>query len=266
VTHRERVLGQARADLVALPGLCEELARCLTERAAVAGVQRKVSGSPALIRLDVFHLLDPRRKPGWDGADPREENYAGWLGVAPLLESWVRVLWEDLPEILELTETATVRSEASVLVEFWPFIEAQQWAEELAKDVSRAAETVRRTLGIRPDYQPKCRKCGFTVIPVEADTRKLTTWEACAYGACTGCDWTYPKGPALDALAQVQEPLPLAEIADVAGIPIKTLYRWHAEELIVPVDGVKRKRVYDLAAVRAVANVKFGRKLASATA
>ena len=266
--HRERALGQARADLVALPELAAELARCLTERPTLAGAIGKISGSPALIRLDVLHLLDGRRKPGWDGADPRIEKYADWLGITPLLESWVRVLWEELPEILELTETATVRSECAVLVEYWPFIEGQRWGEELAEDVIRAAETVRRALGIRPEYRPRCRWCPKDPVtgkrplvhPVEAKTQAITTWEACAYGLCSRCGRTYPKGPALDALAQVQEPLPLAEIADLIGVPVKTLHRWHADGLIAPVEGGRRRWVYDLAAVRAVATVKFGRK------
>lgn len=261
MTARERLLGMARADLVALPELVDELARCLTERTTTAAVLRRIAGSPALIRLDVFHLLDLRRKQDWFGHDPREENLTDQLGVTPLLEAWVRVLWEEVVELLELTEVATVRSEAAVLVEYWPFIEAADWGEELARDVIRITAEVRAALGIRPDYRPRCRKCKSVVIPVDAD-RRLTTWEACGYGACTGCDWTYPTGPALNALAQVQEPMPLAEISSLVGVPVKTLHRWYAEELIVPVNGAKRKRVFDLAAVRAVATVKFGRKMA----
>jgi hypothetical protein len=252
---------------VALPGLCDELTRCLTERGTAIGLHR-ISGSPALIRLDVFHLLDPRHKEGWDGADPREENYTDRLGVAPLLESWVRVLWEDLPELLELTEVATVRSEAAVLVEYWAFIETQQWGEELARDVSRITTEVRAALGIRPEYRPRCRWCPTDPVtkqrplvhPVEANTQALTTWEACAYGLCSRCGRTYPKGPALDALAQVQEPLPLTEIAGLVGVPVKTLHRWHADGLIAPVNGKLRGKTFDLAAVRAVANAKFSRK------
>jgi hypothetical protein len=259
-THRERLLGQARADLVALPGLVEELARCLNERSAVAGFMHRISGSPALIRLDVFHLLDPRRKGDWFGRDPREENLTDQLGVTPLLEAWVRVVWEEVPELLELTEVATVRSEAAVLVEYWPFIEACDWGEELAQDVIRITAEVRAALGIRPEYRPRCRWCRDVVNPVEADTHHLTTWEACAFGLCAGCGKTYPKGPALDALAQVQEPLPLTEIAGLVGVPVKTLHRWHTDGLIVPVNGKQRGRVFDLATVRAVANVTFGRK------
>ena len=163
-------------------------------------------------------------------------------------------------KVIDLTETATVRSECAVLVEYWPFIEAQQWAVELAEDVTRIAAAVRAQLGIRPEYRPSCRKCGSTVIPVDGD-RKLTSWEAAAYGACTGCEWTYPTGPALAALAQVQEPMPLREISEVIGVPIPTLHRWHTDGLIAPVEDKRRGRRFDLAAVQAVAKVKFSRNV-----
>src|SRR5688572_22423064 len=70
VTTREQRLGQARVDLAALPDLVDELARCLTERLPAEGMRGK-PGSKAPLRLDVVHLIDVRRKPGWDGDDPR---------------------------------------------------------------------------------------------------------------------------------------------------------------------------------------------------
>jgi hypothetical protein len=247
--------------LTALPALVEELARLIADRHHdVIGYRSKVAGSPAPLSIPIVHLVDDRHKPGWEGEDPRVQDLGDRYGITPTLESWVRVLWEELPELLELTETPTVRGECDVLVEYWPFIEAQNWATELADDVQRIMGAVKAQLGIRPEYRPRCRKCGSNVIPVDAD-RTLTSWEACAYGACTGCEWTYPKGPALDALARVQEPMTLQAIADTIGVPLKTLHRWHTDGLIVPDGDQKRGRRFDLSAVTGVANVKFGRNV-----
>jgi hypothetical protein len=254
---RRRLLGQARADLVALPGLVYDLARTLTERHHdVGGYQAKVIGSPAPGRIPVIHLTDHRRKPGWHGDDPRLVRIIERYGVAPLLESWVRVLAEELPEFPDLTEQATVRSEATTLVEHWTFIESQQWADDLAEDITKITCQVRAALGIRPEYRPRCRHCGHNVIPVDAD-RKLTSWEGCAYGACTGCDWTYPTGPALVALGQVQKPMPLPAISDAVGVAVITLRRYEDQKLIGPVDKRGNTRLYDLAEVRdAIANMR----------
>lgn len=258
---RDRLLGQARADLVALPDLADQLARTLTERHHdISGYRGKIIGSPAPLSMPVVHLTDVRHKPRWHGEDPRHADLADRYGIAPTLEAWVRVLAEELPEWPDLTEHATVRSECSVLLEHWGWITEQTWAVDLAEDITKITRTVRAQLGQRPEYRPRCRKCASTVIPVDAD-RRLTSWEACAYGACTGCDWTYPTGPALAALAEVQEPMPLRDIAPVVGLPLRTLQRWVTDGLIAPVHTKRRGRVFDLATVRAVANIKFKRNV-----
>lgn len=259
--RRAKRLGQARADLTQLPGMLDELSRCLTERGAPGGGKpSKVSGSPAPLRLDVLHLVDDRRKPGWDGEDPRLRQLEDRYGATATLETWTRVVCEEMAEPPDMAEVASVRSEASVLLEVWPWIEDQDWAEELADDVTHLTARVRAALGIRSEYRPRCRYCRSAVVPVEAQTHTITTWEACAFGLCSGCKAEYPKGPALDALGQVQDPLPLKDVAEITGISIKTLYRWQEAGDIKAETDRKKGNLFDLAAVRAVATRIYGRQ------
>jgi hypothetical protein len=262
VTRREQKLGQARADLAELPNLLDELARCLTERGdTTGGKPGKISGSPPPLRLDVLHLVDDRRKPGWEGEDPRIQQLEDRYGATATLESWTRVVWEEMRnDRPEMADHPTVRTEASVLVEVWSWIEDRQWAEELAEDVTGLAGKVRAALGVRPEYRPRCRYCRDEVIPVEANTHTLTTWEACAFGLCKGCKHEYAKGIELDALGQVQEPLPLKDVAEMTGLPLATLYRWYVVGAISPTAGQKRGKLFDLAAVRTVATRVYGRE------
>lgn len=261
--RRAKKLGQARADLATLPDMLDELGRCLTERGAANGGQpMKVSGSPAPLRLDVLHLVDQRRKPGWEGEDPRLRQLEDRYGATATLESWTRVVCEEMrTDRPEMADNPTVRTEASVLLEVWPWLEDRQWAENLADDVTHLANRVRAALGVRAEYRPRCRYCADVVEPVEAETHHVTSWEACAYGLCKGCRKTYPKGPALDALGQVQEPLPLKDVAEMTGLPLATLYRWYVVGAISPANGgPKRGKLFDLAAVRAVATRIYGRE------
>lgn len=251
---RNKILGHARVDLVELPELMETLDGCLTERQpTVGGGGGKVSGSPAPLRLDVLHLSDTRRKPDWDGVDPRLEKLGDRFGVVASLESWTRVVCEEIgPDRPDMAEVATVRTECSVLLEVWDWIEDQQWAEELAEDVSKLTGRVRAALGIRPEYRPRCRYCRNRVKPVDADGN-LTSWDACAYGACTGCPEKYPPGPALAALAAVQAPIALKEIAEQLSMPLRTLQRLAERQVIKPAPdqhGKRRGRLFDLAEVR----------------
>lgn len=257
-----RKLGQARADLVALPGLLEELARCKTEHDPGAKRSGKITGSPSPVRLDVLHLTDERRKPGWEGEDPRLHSLGDRYGAAALLESWTRVVFEEMPEDErpQLADRATVRTESAVLLEVWDWIGGQQWAEELADDVTALAGKVRTSSRIRREYRPRCRYCRDNVAPVD-DAHRETTWEACAYGLCKGCGRTFAPGPELAALGQVQKPMSLKEASEVTGIPVSTLHRWADQGAITPDPGAagKRSRLFDLAAVRAVATRVYSR-------
>lgn len=221
------------------------------------------TGEPLHQRLYHSHEAAKEGKTRLSAHDQVTAKINRWedeYGVEEALERWVRVLAEELPEWPDLTEHATVRSECAVLLEHWSWICDQAWAVELADDITKITAQVRAQLGQRPEYRPRCRKCSSIVIPVDAE-RRLTSWEACAYGACTGCDWTYPTGPALAALGQSQEPMPLRDIAPVIGLPLRTLQRWVTDGLITPANDKRRGRVFDLATVRAVANVKFRRKV-----
>lgn len=160
----EKLLGQARADLAALPDLVAELTRCLTERNHDVSGHHKVIGSPAPLNLPVVHLTSTRHKPTWHGDDPRFVRIAERYGVTPALESWVRVLvderrdaGEDRPE---LAERATVRTEVAVLLEHWSWISRQKWAEDLARDIRSLAGQVKSALGIRPMPRYACPECG----------------------------------------------------------------------------------------------------------
>jgi hypothetical protein len=158
---RDRLLGQARADLVALPDLVGELARLVADRTNhdVSGYHRKVVGSPAPLSIPVVHLVDQRHKPGWEGADPRIAPIGDRYGIVPTLTLWIRVLTEELPDYPELTEQATVRSECAVLLEHWSFIQGRPWAIRLADDVTRITGTVKAQLGIRPEMVLRCPQC-----------------------------------------------------------------------------------------------------------
>lgn len=226
--RRQRKLGRARADLVALPDLVTELALCLTERTGEPGGGKpgKVIGSPAPLRLDVLHLVDPRRKPGWEGDDPRINQIWERYGVVASLESWVRIVSEEMPDPPDLTETATVSSECSVLIEVWDWIEDQQWADELADDVSKLARSVRLALGeqIRePRYF--CIECGARAYLRFGDGFMV-------------CDEGHEHSVRnLEEQQRRRPAMPTDDIVAEFGITRDRLYSWHKRRQIRPAPG-----------------------------
>lgn len=242
--HRSRLLGQARADLVALPGLVDELSRCLTERPAVSGGGGGKPGSKAPLRLDVLHLIDERRKPGWEGEDPRLRDLDDRYGIAPMLESWTRVVVEEMDERPDLAEEATVRTEAALLVEHWVWVSQRDWADELAEDVRSVTAQVRSALGERKDYRefrPTCRSCGW----------KLTPMDESKWFACSACGRDYTIDADLKALGQVQDGT-IVEISQLLTVPVATLHRWHKDRWLTPVGTTPRGKLFNIDAVRRV--------------
>lgn len=227
--RRNRVLGRARADLATLPDLVTQLAGQLTERPTVTGEGGggKVTGSPALIRLDVLHLTDPRRKDSWDGEDPRLASLGDRYGVLATLEAWTRVIWEEMPEHErpEFSDQATVGSETSVLIEVWDWIEDQQWAEELAEDVSRKASQVRSSLGFQREQRFRCITCGNRAFFRFGDD----------FLVCEDNHETSVRN--LEEQQRRRPALPTADIVTEFGITRDRLYSWHKRRQIRPAPG-----------------------------
>lgn len=113
--RRQAKLDRACADLRQLPDLCAQLAACHTERDRRPGSGGgKVVGSPSLVRLDVLHLVDERRKPGWHGEDPWLQQVVGRYGVAPALEVAGRVLAYLGTAVSALAASNTVLTPAAI--------------------------------------------------------------------------------------------------------------------------------------------------------
>ena len=256
---RDRLLGAARADLVALPALVEERDKARGERptttSAATTQSRRLTRAPVDPRASTSST-PPQTRTG-QAKTPASAPSATATASPPPSRPGPGSLCEELgPERPELTEVRhRAQSECAVLRRGVVVHHRAAVGGRAGRGRCTTPRRPRRGphLGIRPEYRPSCRKCGSTVIPVDAD-RKLTSWEAAAFGACTGCEWTYPTGPALIALGQTQPPLPLSDIAGIVGIPVKTLHRWFTDGLITPAtNGQKRNRLFDLAAVREVA-------------
>lgn len=270
--RRSRILGQARADLTSLPDLIDELGRCLTERPPISSGGGGKPGSKAPLRPDVLHLLDGRRKPGWEGEDPRATKYelswneglapdasrldysrvfsteaAAWnaydrlppvqqerasvhawanvdtYGVGPTLEQWTRVLCEEMDERPELAEHATVRAEASLLVEHWAWICEQQWSDELADQVTSLTKQVRTALGEVKEPHYTCPTCGAAMF-IQGGERYMV----CMEGHKTE----------VDNLAGQQRRRPAMSTKDIVSeyaITLERLYQWHSRKKIQPV-------------------------------
>ena len=222
--QRAKRLGRARTELVALPDLVHELARCRTEQIPTDGTgSTGKPGSRPPLRIDVLALTDDRRKPGWEGDDPRQANLTERYGVGPLLETWTRVLAEESPDYPELTEQATVRSEAAVLLEHWPWIAEQQWATELADDVIRVAGWVKVALGMRRhDPRYTCPECGNQAYVV-----------AGGFLSC-GIEEHDQSIRDLESQYRRRPPLSTADVCTEFAISPERVYQWHARRKIKP--------------------------------
>lgn len=229
MTHRAKLLGQARADLTQLPAMLDELARCLTERgAAGAGKPSKVSGSPAPLRLGILHLTDDRRKPGWETVDPEYTMVFDRLGISPGLEVWVKKLtFALLPDFPDLTEHRSIRSEAATLIEYWDFICEQDWAETMADQISDVTGQVKAALRIPREQRFACIQCGNPAYLQFGDNFLI-----CNEGhevSVRNLEEQQRRRPAL----------PIDDITAEFGITKERIYSWHKRKQIKPMEGSK---------------------------
>jgi hypothetical protein len=221
-TYRERILGAARADLAALPELVEQLDP--TERHHDITAHRgKAIGSPALVHLEVVHLLHGGEHRPWHGEDPRYGDMTERYKAALVLAGWTRILAEELPEYPDLTEQPTVRSEAAVLIEYWSWISDQQWATELSRDIAKVAARVRTVLGIKPEPEYSCPQCGNPAYLQP--------------GGILGCTEVQDHHIVVRDLEQQQRrrpPIGTKEVHDEFGVQPGTLRQWKNRRKIQP--------------------------------
>lgn len=182
----------------------------------------------ALARADHKRMFAPRPRPGATSAEIAGD-YACQLEGDRLLSRLVECIDMvivrsdfttpdpgDQPTWVEacswLRETATI----------W------QAEDELADDVTSTIENIRRDLARldrqRPPYRPRCRYCRDRVILVDGSGQEASP-EDFSHGYCLGCQQTYPKGPALDALGSLQD-LPAHQLADLLEVPADRVRQW----------------------------------------
>ena len=192
---------------------------------------RTVPGSRCLADLDRLVALDP--------------DHADGLGV---LSTWVRAVSDEMTEAGWAHDwpADTVKAACAWLKAALPWCEGRGFEDELADDVRRLWGSLRHICMVRAEYSPRCRHCMDHVDLVDADRRPATP-ESFAYGLCRGCGETYPKGPALSALGQLQD-FTLAELSGRVKVALGTLHDWSRKGWITPTTEavVKRDRLYSL--------------------
>ena len=128
----------------------------------------------------------------------------------------------------------TVRDVCAWLIQRLDWIEFNPWHVEGINDqIGSLHGALRAICKVRPEYVPRCRHCADVVVFCHGDGSRAT-WEDFAYGRCSGCGATYAKGPAMDALGQLQD-FTIAELADRVKVPAPTLHKWAQRGIIQPV-------------------------------
>ena len=188
-----------------------------------------------LTRVD---LLDPANS--YDGAG--------------IITSWAQHVWREAGE----TGTTWPQPPAAVLEaidwlkEHLDWCAGRGWDAAMRADIMRLHTKLRRHLRYRDPYTPHCRNCLNPVEAIAADGTVTDDWNQAAYGRCTGCGWTYPKGPALQALGKTQD-YTIPEIAVQVGIHRQSMQeaikKWQQLGLIQPTGRRGKAKLYSLARV-----------------
>lgn len=178
---------------------------------------------------------------------------------ANTLTTWVRLCAEERAAqgITDMWPDDTDEAQSVWLASRIDWAEAQPWAEQFRLDIRSLHGQLRAICRVRPEYVPRCRKCSDVVVPRDGDGRSAA-WHEAGFGQCLGCGWTYPKGPALDALGQLQE-FTIPELSERVGVPERTLRDWAERAIIKPVGKAGKARTYQLDHVMQVKD-RMGRR------
>ena len=168
-------------DLAEIPTLYADLPAILTGIKGQSGGVHTPPGSKPPLAVHVVDLLDTHLKDPseWADTDPRDrlnkdEKEAGieravdrW-GIVPRIAIWVRVIDEEMDEAgehmltLEDADWYDIGALCAAIKTATSWIITQQWVTELALDIRDMKGELRSTLGIRPEFIPKCRYCRNT--------------------------------------------------------------------------------------------------------
>ena len=248
-------------DLAEIPTLYADLPAILTGIKGQSGGVHTPPGSKPPLAVHVVDLLDTHLKDPseWAETDPRDrldedEKKAGiqravdrW-GIVPRIAIWVRVIDEEMDEAgehmltLEDADWHDIGALCAAIKTATSWIITQQWVTELALDIRDMKGELRSTLGIRPEFIPKCRYCLNKCEPQDNGT-----WFRCP--AC-GADFTWQGEVA--ALIAVQDGTG-PQVAAQLGISWERIRQWKARGLVTKVGKDARGR--DLFSIDAVARV-----------
>lgn len=188
-----------------------------------------------LTRVD---LLDPSNS--YDGAG--------------IITSWAQHVWREAGETGTTwpQPPATVLEAIDWLKEHLDWCVGRGWDAAMRADIMRLHTKLRRHLRYRDPYTPHCRNCLNPVEAITSDGTITEDWNQAAYGRCTGCGWTYPKGPALQALGRLQD-FTVPELAERVGVSrqamSKAIRQWSKQGLIAASNRQGGKDVYPIAKV-----------------
>ena len=199
----------------------------------------------SVFRVAVADLLDERRKTGYASSDAvaqvgKVAREAGRrYGVLWELSMWARMADEDMTNAgVDHTPTAdhtTILTECDWLLRHHPWITTCEWADEYFDSVRSIVRDVRQAMGERRPYQPRC-ECGWHIQARDQG----------AYYQCTGCGRIVEHWAELKRIAEVQQPMTLAELSVAIDVPEKTLYRWKDAGIITPTTDAKRGMLFDV--------------------
>ena len=242
--------------LLELPGELALLPDVLTGGGATDGTSSPPD-ERIPFRAAVADLLDERGKPGYSSSDAiaqvgRDARAFGRrYGVLWELAMWARMADEDMTEYdvdhAPLPDTPTVLSVCDWLLRHHPWIAESEWRDEYFDSVRTIVRDVRQAMGERMPYQPRC-DCGW----------RLQACDQGAYYRCSGCGRIVQHWAELKRIAEVQEPMTMAELAVAIDVPEKTLYRWKGAGLITPKTDAKRGMVFDVYEARHAKSVTRG--------